>query len=215
MRYSFIIAALILAGCALPRNSEKPASSVQQQEDEARMIQTAYDLKNKTQENYKILPGDLLTITVFREPDLSRDIRVGSNGTTTFPMAGNLKLAGLSVPEIETLLVRKLSDVLVSPQVTVLIKEYSSQQIYVLGEVSKPGAITLPTERKLTVLEAITMAGGFTELAAQDRTKVLRNSGGQNQSFEIKISKITKGGDKSLDMTLEPNDTIFVPQSFF
>jgi len=97
----------------------------------------------------------------------------------------------------------------------VLIKEYSSQQIYVLGEVSKPGAITLPTERKLTVLEAITMAGGFTELAAQDRTKVLRNSGGQNQSFEIKISKITKGGDKSLDMTLEPNDTIFVPQSFF
>ena len=215
MRYSFIIAALILAGCALPRNSEKPASSVQQQEDDARMIQTAYDLKNKTQENYKILPGDLLTITVFREPDLSRDIRVGSNGTTTFPMAGNLKLAGLSVPEIETLLVRKLSDVLVSPQVTVLIKEYSSQQIYVLGEVSKPGAITLPTERKLTVLEAITMAGGFTELAAQDRTKVLRNSGGQNQSFEIKISKITKGGDKSLDMTLEPNDTIFVPQSFF
>ena len=215
MRYSFIIAALILAGCALPRNSEKPASSVQQQEDDARMIQTAYDLKNKTQENYKILPGDLLTITVFREPDLSRDIRVGSNGTTTFPMAGNLKLAGLSVPEIETLLVRKLSDVLVSPQVTVLIKEYSSQQIYVLGEVSKPGAITLPTERKLTVLEAITMAGGFTELAAQDRTKVLRNSGGQNQSFEIKISKITKGGDKSLDMTLESNDTIFVPQSFF
>ena len=78
-----------------------------------------------------------------------------------------------------------------------------------MGEVKKPGAIQLPTERKLTVLEAITLAGGFTDIAAPDRTKVLRNANGQNQSIEVKISRITKEGDKSADIFLAE---VYVPK---
>ncbi|OGR45812.1 MAG: hypothetical protein A2021_04290 [Elusimicrobia bacterium GWF2_52_66] len=157
----------------------------------------------------------MLEITVFQEADMSRTARISGNGTITFPLAGNLKLAELSVPEAESFLAEKLSEFLIKPQVTVLIKEYGNKQIYVLGEVKKPGSITLPPERRLTVLEAITLAGGFTDLAAPDRTKVLRNANGQNQKIPVEISRITKQGDKSADIFLEPNDTVFVPQSFF
>ena len=233
----FLIVALALFGCAAPRQnaavrpsmpelltpqsvaSAAPAfaasSAEQQQIIEQRLIQTALDQKSKSQANYKIQPGDLIEITVFKEADMSRTLRISGNGTVTFPLAGNLKFSELSVPEAESFLAVKLSDYIKAPQVTIFIKEYGNKQIYVLGEVKKPGAIQLPTERKLTVLEAITLAGGFTDIAAPDRTKVLRNADGQNQSIEVKISRITKEGDKSADIFLEPNDTVFVPQSFF
>ncbi|OGR70004.1 MAG: hypothetical protein A2089_11280 [Elusimicrobia bacterium GWD2_63_28] len=157
----------------------------------------------------------MIEVTVFKEADMSRTARISGNGTITFPLAGVVKMSELSVPEAETLLAEKLSEFLVKPQVTVLIKEYGNKQIYVLGEVKKPGSITIPAERRLTVLEAITLAGGFTELAAQDRTKVLRGAGTASQNIQVEISRITKQGDKSADIYLEPNDTVYVPQSFF
>lgn len=204
------------AAPAAPAAQQQAAATPQQQTDvEQRILQTARDLKNQSQANYKIQPGDLLEITVFKEIDMNRTVRVSGNGTITFPLAGNLKLSELSVPEAEALLAEKLSEFLVKPQVTALIKEYGNKQIYVLGEVKKPGSIALPVERRLTVLEAITLAGGFTDLAAPDRTKVLRNAEGQNQNIPVEISRITKQGDKSADIFLEPNDTVFVPQSFF
>jgi len=219
------MAALSLTACALPikkdtiakQSAQAPAAATarQQTEVEQNILRTALDLKAKTQLNYKIQPGDLLEITVFKEADMNRTVRISGNGTATFPLAGNIKLSDLTVPEAETLLAEKLSEFLVKPQVTAFIKEYSNKQIYVLGEVKKPGSITLPAERSLTVLEAITLAGGFTDLAAPDRTKVLRNSGGQNQNIQVEISRITKQGDKSADISLEPNDTVFIPQSFF
>ena len=217
MRITRILAlALTLSSCAGPRPAQPPAVIADQQNSvEQRIIQTAEDLKSQLQVNYKIQPGDLLEISVFKEADMSRTARVSGNGTITFPLAGNLKLSEMSVPEAEEYLAQKLSEFLVKPQVSVLIKEYGNKQIYVLGEVKKPGAIQLPAERRLTVLEAITLAGGFTDLAAPDRTKVLRNANGQNQNIPVIISRITKQGDKSADIFLEPNDTVYVPQSFF
>ena len=193
----------------------KPETPQQQTILEQRLIESALDLKNKSQLNYKIQPGDLIEITVFKETDMSRTARVSGNGTITFPLAGNIKLSDLTVPEAEALLADKLSEFLVKPQVTAFIKEYSNKMIYVLGEVKKPGSIEIPAERRLTVLEAITLAGGFTDLAAQDRTKVLRGSGSTSQSIQVEISRITKQGDKNADIYLEPNDTVYVPQSFF
>lgn len=205
-----------MAACAMPqKKTEQPVAAMQPADVEQRILATAQDLKAKTQSNYKIQPGDLLEIEIFKETDMNRTVRVSGNGTLTFPLAGNIKLSDITVPEAEALLASKLSEFLVNPQVTVLIKEYGNKQLYVLGEVKKPGSITLPAERSLTVLEAITLAGGFTELAAPDRTKVLRNANGQNLNIEVKISRITKEGDKSADIPLEPNDTVFVPQSFF
>jgi len=226
-----LIALLALSGCVPPRQNvrqaaapipaadpqtlaaEPPKTPQQEALLEQRLIQNALDQQGKL--NYKIQPGDLIEVTVFKEADMSRTARISGNGTITFPLAGVVKMSELSVPEAETLLAEKLSEFLVKPQVTVLIKEYGNKQIYVLGEVKKPGSITIPAERRLTVLEAITLAGGFTELAAQDRTKVLRGAGTASQNIQVEISRITKQGDKSADIYLEPNDTVYVPQSFF
>lgn len=195
--------------------AEKPETPQQQASLEQRLIQNALDLKNQNQLNYKIQPGDLIEVTIFKEADMNRTARISGNGTITFPLAGNLKLSDLSVPDAEALLAEKLSEFLVKPQVTVLIKEYGNKQIYVLGEVKKPGSIQIPAERHLTVLEAITLAGGFTDLAAPDRTKVLRGAGNASQTIQVEVNRITKMGDKSADIPLEPNDTVYVPQSFF
>jgi polysaccharide export outer membrane protein len=197
------------------KSNHHTATPDQQAAIEQRILQSAEEYKAKSQVNYKIQAGDLLDINVYQEKDMARTVRVSGNGTITFPLAGNIKLADLSVPEAEAALAQALSEFIISPQVTVLIKEYSNKQVYVLGEVKKPGSIPLPVERRLTVLEAITLAGGFTDLAAQDKTKVLRNKDGRSETIEVQISKITKQGDKSADIFLEPNDTVFVPQSFF
>lgn len=201
-----------------PENPQSIAAQIPQtpQQEalmEQRLIQSALDQQGKL--NYKIQPGDLLEITVYKEADMARTARISGNGTITFPLAGVVKMSELSVPEAESLLAEKLSEFLVKPQVTVLIKEYGNKQIYVLGEVKKPGSITIPAERRLTVLEAITLAGGFTDLAAQDRTKILRGAGAGSQSIPVEITRITKQGDKTADIYLEPNDTVYVPQSFF
>lgn len=198
-----------------PQQLAAQAPETPQQEAllEQQLLQSARDQQNKL--NYKIQPGDLIEITVYKEADMDRTARISGNGTITFPLAGIIKLSEISVPEAESFLAEKLSEYLVRPQVTVLIKEYGNKQVYVLGEVKKPGSITIPAERRLSVLEAITLAGGFTELAAKDRTKVLRGNGDSAQSIQVEITRITKQGDKSADIYLEPNDTVYVPQSFF
>ncbi|HBE88044.1 MAG TPA: polysaccharide biosynthesis protein [Elusimicrobia bacterium] len=213
---------LSLSACAgletgrhYPAKNHANLTPAQEKVIEERILQSAQEFKAQSQVNYKVQAGDLLEIAVFQEKDMARTVRVSGNGTITFPLAGNIKLADLSVPEAEAMLAQALSEFIINPQVTVLIREYSNKQVYVLGEVKKPGSITLPVERRLTVLEAITLAGGFTDLAAQDKTKVLRNANGQNLTIQVEISKITKQGDKSADIFLEPNDTVFVPQSFF
>ncbi|MCX5783034.1 MAG: polysaccharide export protein [Elusimicrobia bacterium] len=204
---------LILCACSGPQ--KKAETSAQQEIIEKQQLESALEAIGKSKLDYKIQPGDLLEISVYQEKDMDRTVRVSGNGAVSFPLAGSLSMAGLSVPQAEEMLAEKLSQYLVSPQVTMLIREYGNKQVYVLGEVKKPGSLEIPAERNLTVLEAITMAGGFTEIAAQDRTKILRSENGKSRSIEIEISRITKRGDKAADIYLEPNDVVFVPQSFF
>ncbi|MEK7281672.1 MAG: polysaccharide biosynthesis/export family protein, partial [Chloroflexota bacterium] len=131
------------------------------------------------------------------------------------PLIGDVKVGGLSVSEAQDAISTKLKDFVVSPQVTIFIDEYGNKKVFVLGEVKTPGSYELPTESKLTVLEAVSLAGGFTPIAALDRTKVIRVVDGKNQSYIIEVSAITRRGEKERDIPLEPNDVIYVPQSFF
>jgi len=206
------VCALGLAACS---TAPRAASSLPPQVMEETQIQAAMQQVAKNRTDYKIQSGDLLDITVYQEKDMDRTARVSGNGIVTFPLAGNLKLAGLSVPEAEAHIASQLSQFLINPQVSVLIKEYGNKQVYVLGEVKKPGSIEMPVEKPLTVLEAVTLAGGFSELAAPDRTKVLRTENGKSVSIEVQISRITKLGDKNADIPLNPSDVVFVPQSYF
>ena len=164
---------------------------------------------------YLLQPGDLLEVTVFREEDMSRVARINTNGTITFPLVGIVKVSECSLSEAEKILTDNLKRYFKNPQVSILIKEYANNTVYVLGQVKKPSSLKIPPEKNLTVLEAITSAGGFTEIANTSKVKVLRMENGKQKSIDVDISQITKQGKKSLDINLMSGDVIFVPQSMF
>lgn len=163
-------------------------------------------------QNYKIGVGDLLQIEVYDEPDLTKEVRVLTDGTLSFPLLGTIDAAGLTISGLETEIKRGLGErFLVNPQVTVFVKEFSS--IYVFGEVKNPGSF--PLVGKMTVFEAITRAGGFTEVANPSKVKVIREEGGKEVSFTVNIQALTQKGDLSQDRELKAKDRVIVPRSFF
>ena len=149
------------------------------------------------------------------EANMDRVLRISSNGTITYPLIGNVKIGGYSVSEDEEQLAEKLKYYIKNPQVSMLIKEYSNKMVYVLGQVKKPSEISIPPEKTITVLEAITSVGGFTDIANTSKIKVLRMENGKQKSIDVDVNAITKQGKKSLDIDLLPGDVVFVPQSIF
>lgn len=201
----------LLAACAqmAPAVKQPAQKPVSQQEVLQNLAQV------RTSDTYTLQPGDLVEIKVFQEENMSRTVRVDGNSKISFPLVGTISVKGCSLEMAEQRLVSRLKDYLKNPQVSILIKEYGNKTIYVLGQVKRPAAIQLPPEKSSTVLEAITSAGGFTDIANTSKVRVLRTENGKQTSLDVDVSQITKQGDKSLDITLMPGDVIFVPQSMF
>ncbi len=185
-------------------------------ENDSIQDQVLNDISNVQQsKNYILQSGDLVEIKVFMEPNMDRVLRISSNGTITYPLIGNVKIGGYCVSDAEEQLAEKLKYYIKSPQVSMLIKEYSNKMVYVLGQVKKPSEISIPPEKTITVLEAITSVGGFTDIANTSKIKVLRMENGKQKSIDVDVNAITKQGNKSLDIELIPGDVVFVPQSIF
>lgn len=166
--------------------------------------------------DYTIQPLDILEINIYMEEGLQRYYRVSQNGYISYPFIGEVRVVGLTVSALEKKLTHLLSpDYFNDPQITVFVEKYHSRRIFILGEVNNPGSYDIPAEKELTVVEAISLAGGFTEAAAVNKTKIVRVEDGLEKTMVVKIKEITKGGDKSKDIFLKPNDIIIVPQSFF
>ncbi len=182
---------------------------------EAAAIAAAMQQVSRSKTDYRISGADLIAVTVYQDLEMNRRVRVNANGTVSMPLIGEVKVGGMTLIEAQAALEGKLAKFLVSPQVSLFIEEYGNKTVFVMGEVQRPGSLPIPTESRMTVLEAISTAGGFTPIAAQDRTRVLRNVNGVSVSYTIEIKAITQLGQKEKDMVLEPNDVIYVPQSFF
>ncbi|MBU1061761.1 MAG: polysaccharide export protein [Candidatus Omnitrophica bacterium] len=167
-------------------------------------------------EEYKVESGDVLLITVYEQPDLTTKVRVSSKGEISFPLLDIVDVKGLPVNEIEKKLAMLLEkDYLVNPQVNVFIEKYHAKKVFVMGFVNKPGEYDLFKDRPTTVLEAITMAGGFKEGAALNNTKIIRVEDDKQVTIPIKVTDITKKGNKDKDVRIKADDIIVVPESFF
>ncbi len=167
-------------------------------------------------EDYKIETGDVLIITVYEQPDLTIKTRVGPNREINFPLIGAVEVGGLTIDEVQKKITALLAeDYLVNPQVNIFIEEYRSKKVFVMGFVNKPGEYELSKDRETTVLEAITMAGGFKEGAAQNGTKIIRVQDGEKISIPIRVTDITNKDDKAKDIHIKPGDIVVVPESFF
>ncbi len=165
--------------------------------------------------NYVLQPGDLVEVKVFMESSMDRTLRISSDGLVTFPLVGNIKIGGYTIAQAEIQLVDKLNHYIKNPQVSMLIKEYSTKMVYVLGQVRRPSGISIPPETDMTVLEAIISVGGFTEVANASKVKILRLEDGKQKSIYVDVGAITKQGKKYLDIKLLPGDVVFVPESIF
>lgn len=166
--------------------------------------------------DYRLQPEDVLHITVYEQPDLDTRTRISSTGEIAFPLMGKIKAANLTVSELKDKIERLLAkDYLVNPQVQVFIEQYHVKQVSVLGAVQKPGKYDMFTEKETTVLEAIAMAGGFTDVASVNGTRIIRSEGGEELAIPIKVTDVTKKGMKGKDIPLKPGDIVFVPESFF
>jgi len=153
------------------------------------------------QQEYVIGEGDLLRITVYDNPDLTSEARV-NEGKITFPLIGEVFINDLTVSEAEKKIAGLLADGYIQkPHVSVFILEFR-KTVYVNGEVKNPGAYKLT--KGLTVMKAITLAGGLTGKASEGRTKIIR-----------KTDKGEKTIKARMDDLLEPDDIIVVPESFF
>ncbi len=155
-----LCSALALAGCRAPRavgGSTLSASEVQAAP------------RGSVSEGTTLGAGDLVEVRVFQEADLSGAYRLSPEGTIDYPLCGKVVLVALTSSQAADALTRCLADgYLRRPQVSVLIREYNSKKIFVFGEVQKPG--TFPYDENMSVIQAITLAGGFTKVAARNST---------------------------------------------
>ena len=157
-------------------------------------------------------PGDLIEVRVFEEADLSGPYRVAPGGTIDFPLCGKLKIAGLNTSATADVLTRCLGEkYLKHPQVSVLLREYNSKKIFVFGEVQKPG--TFPYEEDMSIIQAITMAGGFTKVASKNDIAVTRQVEGRETKIRVPVADIGTGREKNF--RLQPGDIVFIPESIF
>ncbi len=155
--------------------------------------------------------GDVFEVRIYGEPELSGTYRVSPDGGIDFPLIGRLQVADATdsvlAEQVTTLLKRYVKD----PQVSIYVKEYNSQKVFVFGEVQRPG--TFQFEQGMNIVQAITLAGGFARLADKAGTYITRNVQGQEERIRVSVAAIGEGREPNLD--LEPGDIIYVPEALF
>jgi len=157
-------------------------------------------------------PGDVFDVRVYDEPQLTGTYRVAANGSISFPLIGEVKVAGQGPPEVGKLLQAKLAEGhLRNPQVSIFVKEYNSKKVSVLGQVTHPG--TFPYTESMTLIQAVTLAGGPTPIAAKDDTIITRADAQRTQRINVHFEAISEGHER--DLCLRPGDVVFVPERLF
>lgn len=158
---------------------------------------------------YKIGPRDVLEVTVFKVPDLSKVVQVSEAGTINFPLIGEIEAGGRTPREVEQDLTKLLgAKYLQNPQLSVFVKEYNSQRVTVEGAVKKPGVY--PIVGGMSLLQAIATTGGF-ENNADETILLVRQINGKSSAGKFDVSQIRQG--KSEDIQLEAGDVVIAPTS--
>jgi polysaccharide export outer membrane protein len=153
---------------------------------------------------------DMLSINVWKEPDVSRSVPVRSDGRISLPLAGEIQAAGRTPLGLEHEIASKLQNYISEPEVTVMVTQINSQKFNILGQVARPGSFSLTNAA--TVLDAIAVAGGFRDFAKKKSIYVLRqNPGGGESRIPFNYKEVIKGQNPAQNIKLQPHDTIVVP----
>lgn len=159
--------------------------------------------------NYLIGAQDVLDISVWKEPEVSRVVPVRPDGKISLPLLNDVQAAGLTPPQLATQITDSLKKYVTNPQVTVIVTTINSQRVYILGEVTRPGAF--PILPGMSVLQALSSAGGFTQYASVKKIFVRRFENGKEVKYPFNYKDVINGKNPEQDILLKAGDTIVVP----
>jgi len=158
---------------------------------------------------YTLEPPDVIEISVVGEKDLTVQSTIQPDGYASVPFGGQLYLAGLTVEEAQQLIGEKLSAVMRKPEVVVQIAQFNSHRVFLVGELTAPGAV--PYYGNLSVVQAVSTAGGVTTRAAKNRARLVRYSADEKQLFKIKYKNIVRGKSDRSNLLMRDGDILYVP----
>jgi len=172
---------------------------------------TAIDYDNYIKNDYIIGPEDVIEVSVWKSPDLSTTIMVRPDGMISLPLIGDIRASSRTAKELKEETEQKLTEYKQDPVVSIIVKETNSQAIYVTSEVAHPGKYPLRSET--TIVQAITLAGGFTQWADKDQIVIIRKSpmNPEGNRFTLKYSDIVSGKNMKANILLKAGDTVIVP----
>jgi polysaccharide export outer membrane protein len=159
--------------------------------------------------HYQIGPADILSIYIWKEPDLTREVTVMADGRISFPLLGEVMAQGETVTSLKDMITEKIRKFVTAPEVTVIVKESRSRRIYTIGKLNQPGPYALAPE--MTILQALSTAGGLNEWADQKNILIVRKEGKDEVQYRFNYKEYTSGKDLKQNIVLMPNDTIVVP----
>jgi len=159
--------------------------------------------------NYTVKPGDTLSISVWKEPDLQKETLVRPDGAFSFPLVGEVDAKGKTVADLNKTLSQRLAKFISDPVVTVSIQEIKGNKVYVIGQVNKPGEFIM--NPSVDVMQALSMAGGTTPFAALGDIVVLRRTAGGKQSLPFRYNDVVKGRKMDQNIDLQAGDVVVVP----
>ncbi len=160
-------------------------------------------------DDYRIGPEDVLFISVWKEEELQREVLVRPDGGISFPLAGNILVAGKTPLEVEKEITAKVQNYIPEAVVTVSVKSVSGYTIFVNGKVKKPGKFVVG--RYMDVMQAITLAGGLDTFADEDKIKVIRRQNGKQVVHPFKYNEVKRGNNLDQNIILQSGDVIVVP----
>ncbi|MCX5893744.1 MAG: polysaccharide biosynthesis/export family protein [Deltaproteobacteria bacterium] len=161
------------------------------------------------QETYQLGPEDAIEISVWKEPELTKQLIVRPDGKITYPLVGEIQAAGRNVKQLQEEVAKSLTKYVTDANVTVILLKTQYYKIYVTGKVNKPGDFVLG--RPTDVIQAIAMAGGLTPFASPKSIVVLRRVGGTDVIYPFNYNDVSKGKSLEQNRTLLPGDVVVVP----
>jgi polysaccharide export outer membrane protein len=158
---------------------------------------------------YAVQPGDVLIVSVWHEPDLTREVRVSPDGWINYPLVGEVAVEGATVESLRETLQTKLHKYINEAVVDVSVKEPAGNRIYVLGKVNRPGVY--PFNKSIDVVQALSLAGGTSKFAAINDIKILRRIDGEQQTYKFRYSDVERGRSLDQNIVLRSGDVVVVP----
>jgi len=214
-KWLWFIALLVVSvlSASAQEPSSKPdekskAAPVQKAESSAKKVESA--VKAATDDpNYSIGAQDELNIDVWKEPEISRTVPVRPDGMISLPLLNDIQAAGLTPMQLGSQITEKLKKFMAEPQVTVTVTRINSKRIFIMGEVNRAGAY--PLLPNMTVLQALSSAGGFTRFANLKKIYILHMENGKQIRLPFNYKEVVKGRLPEQNIILKGNDTIVVP----